>query len=433
MIIFIKLITWERLILGLVGIIILTLKFPLLMRSEFIYISSMQVNNRRFLLILLLVLSFFWALGCVSFLRQQFSKQSILSFILRLFMFLILFFFSSETFILYIMFELSVIPIFTIIIGWGYQRERVEASLSLIFYTITASLPLLGSFIYMFFYTISNKLIYYDFLITLNSSNLMKLIIFCLMAAFLVKLPIFRVHLWLPKAHVEAPVFGSMILAAILLKLGRFGILTFFPFLFLDNVNIFISLRMVGGVLVRILCIRLVDLKIVIAYSSVSHIGCVLIPVIIRRNLSLRGGVLLIIAHGIRSSAIFLMSYNLYQMNFSRRLLLTKGILVFSSSLSLIWFLILIINMAAPPTLNLLAEILVISRVLFQSKINPLLLILIILAGSAYSLIIYSSSIQGTKIICLNNKVITLREALNISNHLIWGFTLILRVSIFNF
>ena len=348
-------------------------------------------------------------------------------------MFLILFFFSSETFILYIMFELSVIPIFTIIIGWGYQRERVEASLSLIFYTITASLPLLGSFIYMFFYTISNKLIYYDFLITLNSSNLMKLIIFCLMAAFLVKLPIFRVHLWLPKAHVEAPVFGSMILAAILLKLGRFGILTFFPFLFLDNVNIFISLRMVGGVLVRILCIRLVDLKIVIAYSSVSHIGCVLIPVIIRRNLSLRGGVLLIIAHGIRSSAIFLMSYNLYQMNFSRRLLLTKGILVFSSSLSLIWFLILIINMAAPPTLNLLAEILVISRVLFQSKINPLLLILIILAGSAYSLIIYSSSIQGTKIICLNNKVITLREALNISNHLIWGFTLILRVSIFNF
>lgn len=218
---------------------------------------------------------------------------------------------------------------------------------------------------------------------------------------------------------MEAPVFGSMILAAILLKLGRFGILTFFPFLFLDNVNIFISLRMVGGVLVRILCIRLVDLKIVIAYSSVSHIGCVLIPVIIRRNLSLRGGVLLIIAHGIRSSAIFLMSYNLYQMNFSRRLLLTKGILVFSSSLSLIWFLILIINMAAPPTLNLLAEILVISRVLFQSKINPLLLILIILAGSAYTLIIYSSSIQGTKIICLNNKVITLREALNISNHLI--------------
>ena len=195
MIIFTKLITWERLILGLVGIIILTLKFPLLMRSEFIYISSMQVNNRRFLLILLLVLSFFWALGCVSFLRQQFSKQSILSFILRLFMFLILFFFSSETFILYIMFELSVIPIFTIIIGWGYQRERVEASLSLIFYTITASLPLLGSFIYMFFYTISNKLIYYDFLITLNSSNLMKLMIFCLMAAFLVKLPIFRVHL----------------------------------------------------------------------------------------------------------------------------------------------------------------------------------------------------------------------------------------------
>lgn len=403
------------------------------MSSEFVCFSSIQINNRRFLLFLLSILSFFWALSCISFLRQQISKQRILLFILRLLIFLILFFFSSETFMLYIIFELSVIPIFIIIIGWGYQRERIEASLRLMFYTITASLPLLGSFIYIFYYTINNKLIYFDFLISLNNSGLIKLIIFCLMAAFLVKLPIFRVHLWLPKAHVEAPVFGSILLAAILLKLGRFGILTFFPFLFLDNVNIFISLRIVGGVLVRVLCIRLVDLKIIIAYSSVRHIGCVLIPIIISRNLSVMRGVLLIIAHGVRSSAIFLISYNLYQMNFSRRLLLTKGVLVFSRSISLIWFLVLIINIAAPPTLNLLSEILIISRIIFQNRINLFLVVLIILAGSAYTLIIYRSSVQGTKIVCSNNKVITLRETLNIFNHLIWGFTLILRVPIFNF
>lgn len=428
-----KFITWEIVIFRIVLLILATIKSPMLIGSEFVYLSSIQINNRRFLLFILSILSFFWALRCISVLSQQLNKQGILLFMSRLLLFLMLFFFSSETFMLYIIFELSVIPIFTIIIGWGYQRERIEAGLRLIFYTITASLPLLGSFIYIFLYTINNKLIYYDFLLTLNGSNLIKLIIFCLIAAFLVKLPIFRVHLWLPKAHVEAPVFGSIILAAILLKLGSFGILTFYPFLFLDNVNIFIRIRIVGGVLVRVLCIRLVDLKIIIAYSSVSHMGCVLIPVIIRRNLSTMSGVLLIIAHGVRSSAIFLISYNLYQINFSRSLLLTKGILLFSRTISLIWFIILIINIAAPPTLNLLSEILMISRVIFHNKINSLLLILIILTGSAYTLIIYRSSIQGTKIICANNKVIALRETLNIFNHLIWGFTLILRVSIFNF
>lgn len=127
-----------------------------------------------------------------------------------------------------------------------------------------------------------------------------------------------------------------MILAAILLKLGRFGVLIFFPLLFLDNVNIFVRIRIIGGVLVRLLCIRLVDLKMIIAYSSVRHIGCVLIPVMIRRNLSVIRGILLIIAHGVRSSAIFLISYNLYQINYSRSLLLTKGILVFSRTIALI-------------------------------------------------------------------------------------------------
>jgi len=155
-----------------------TIKSPILISSEFIYTASLQISNRRFLLFLLCILSFFWAFRCIRFLRQQNSKQRIMTFITRLILFLIIFFFSSETFMLYIMFELSVIPIFTIIIGWGYQRERIEASLRLIFYTITASLPLLGSFIYIFLFTLSNKLIYYDFWISVNNSNIMKLLIF---------------------------------------------------------------------------------------------------------------------------------------------------------------------------------------------------------------------------------------------------------------
>ena len=429
---FINLLSWELIMIALRFIIISILKSPITSFSEFVCISSLQITNTRFLLVILSFISFFWARRCTRGLCQQNSGQRIRTLMTLLLLFLVLFFFSSETFILYVIFELSVIPIFVIIIGWGYQSERVEASLNLMFYTVSASLPLLRGFICIYIYSFSKRIIYREFLVSINRSRFTNLLTFCLMAAFLVKLPIYGVHLWLPKAHVEAPVFGSIILAAILLKLGRFGILVFFPFLFLDNVNIFIRIRIIGGVLVRILCIRLVDLKIIIAYSSVSHIGCVLIPVILRRKFSTAGGMMLIIAHAVSSSAMFLISYNLYQINFSRSLLLTKGVLVFSRTISLIWFLILIINMAAPPTLNLLSEILVIARTIYQNKFNVFLLVLLILTGSAYTLIMYSSSIQGTKIISINNKIITLTETLNVFNHLIWGASLIFRVSILN-
>lgn len=248
----------------------------------------------------------------------------------------------------------------------------------------------------------------------------------------MVKLPIYRVHLWLPKAHVEAPVFGSIILAAILLKLGRFGLWVFIPYIFIDRVNIFISVRIIGGIAVSILCLRLTDLKIIIAYSSVRHMGCVLIPIFIRRRLSNFSGFLLIITHAVGSSAIFLISFYLYQINYSRSLLITKGILSRSRLISLIWFLILIINIAAPPTLNLLSEILIISRIIYQNNLNFILIILTILIRTAYTLIIYRSSIQGIKIPSLN-KNLDLTETLNVSNHLIWGFRLIFAMPICNF
>lgn len=285
----------------------------------------------------------------------------------------------------------------------------------------------------MYFNCLTNKLILIEKILNLNNSRTRLIIIFCLLAAFLVKLPIYGVHLWLPKAHVEAPVFGSIILAAILLKLGRFGIWIFRPYIYLDRVNIFISISIIGGVLVRLLCLRLTDLKIIIAYSSVRHMGCVLIPIFLSNTLSSFSGILLIIAHGVRSSAIFLISFYLYQINYSRRLLITKGLLVRSRIISIFWFLILIINMAAPPTINLLAEILVIVRRIYQNKINFFLFILIIVIGTAYRLIIFSSSIQGNKTQRINIKILNLRESLVVFNHLIWGFTLILAISLCNF
>jgi NADH:ubiquinone oxidoreductase subunit 4 (subunit M) len=128
---------------------------------------------------------------------------------------------------------------------------------------------------------------------------------------------------------------------------------------------------------------------------------------------------------------MFLISYYLYQFNYSRRLMLTKGILVRTSVLPLLWFLILITNMAAPPSFNLGSEIIVIRRVMNFLNCNWIYLSLIVFLRTVYTLIIYSSSTQGVKIAFSNFKILNLAETLRILNHLIWGFILVLRITIF--
>lgn len=311
--------------------------------------------------------------------------------VLILIIFLFLCFSSINIFLFYIFFEARLIPTLFLIIGWGYQPERLQAGVYLLFYTLFASLPIIISlfFFYKNFFTIN--LFFYNQL-----NNLLIYILINLV--FFIKIPIYFVHLWLPKAHVEAPVSGSIILAGVILKLGGYGILRFI-ILFIKisiKVNfIFVRIRLIGSFIVSILCLRQRDIKSLIAYSSVAHIAIVLRGILSLRNWGFSGSIIIIIGHGLCSSGLFCLANIRYERIIRRRLFLNKGILNLIPSLSLIWFLLVCSNIASPPSLNLLGEIFLINRIIIFRKINMLLLSLTSFFGAAYSLYLYGFRQHG--------------------------------------
>ena len=297
----------------------------------------------------------------------------------------------------FIFFEIIVIPMFFLIGIWGSRTRKITASYLLFSYTLFGSIFV---FISIFDIWLSKGSLSFDFF--LNSFFLEKrqfIIWFLLFLGFSVKVPIIPFHLWLPEAHVEAPTPGSVILAGILLKLGSYAILRFllgsFSNILYDLIFIILIIAFFSLTYSSIIALGQIDIKKIIAYSSIAHMNYSLLGLFSQNLLGFAGSFFMIFSHAITSSALFLGIGVLYDRYKTRLLFYYGGLVTFMPIFAIIYFIYILSNFGFPGTFNFIGEFLLTYGILQYSSFIVFLSTFSLILTLLYSLFLYNRIFFG--------------------------------------
>jgi NADH-quinone oxidoreductase subunit M len=266
-------------------------------------------------------------LGSFRYIRER--QKAFYALMLLLQMGIVGVFLAQDLFLFYVFFELTLVPMYFIVGIWGGER-RIYAAIKFFLYTAVGSLLMLVGILYLWFQARAAgappSFHYLDLLGTPLSLTEQLWLFGAFALAFAIKVPLFPLHTWLPDAHVEAPTPGSVVLAALLLKLGTYGfirfVLPFFPEAAIHPavVTTMLTLGVVGIVYAAWVAAVQPDAKKLVAYTSVAHMGFVIIGIFAVTVNGLQGGLMVMISHGLSTGALFLLLGMLYERRHSRRI-----------------------------------------------------------------------------------------------------------------
>nr|ABY20693.1 NADH dehydrogenase subunit 4 [Mytilus trossulus]AII78550.1 NADH dehydrogenase subunit 4 [Mytilus trossulus]AII78615.1 NADH dehydrogenase subunit 4 [Mytilus trossulus] len=404
----IALIIMKNLNVSIIGLSVLTI---LSMGAASVATGGVELNglySTDFVMGLMITLTLFVAILSYLSSAKVSRKASFNLMVISISLILVMSFSVSSFFLFFFFFESVLAPLLLLIVGWGYQPERLQAGGYMVIYTVFGSLFFLWGVSELYLSGMSSSMSSVGSLVKKSAMSLWWLYIL----GFLIKLPMYPFHLWLPKAHVEAPVAGSMLLAGVVLKLGGYGLLRFMLVMQVSLSSVFfvllLSVNLAGGFYAGLACVRQVDLKCLVAYSSVAHMSLVLLGVLSNTLLGVMGAIIIMVGHGLCSSGLFSYVNAIYKMSHSRLLVMNKGGLLFCPVLVLMCFLLSSSNMAAPPSLNLFGEILVFGVGGWMSGAFLFILGLMSFISACFSLYLYGS--------CSHGKGLMHSESLNLSS-----------------
>jgi NADH-quinone oxidoreductase subunit M len=291
----------------------------------------------------------------------------------------------------YIFFEATLIPMYFIIGLWGGPR-RVYAAIKFFLFTLTGSLLMLLAIIYLFRAS-GNYFSILQWQSTALSQQAQNWLFFAFLAAFAVKVPMWPVHTWLPDAHVEAPTGGSVVLAAIMLKLGAYGFLRFSLPITNDAAHAFaplmIALSLVAVIYIGFVALVQTDMKKLIAYSSVAHMGFVTLGLFMFNDLGIEGALVQMISHGFVSAAMFFCIGVLYDRVHSREISAYGGVVNSMPHYASFALLFAMANCGLPGTSGFVGEWMVILATMREQFVISLLAAATLILGAAYTLWMY--------------------------------------------